>query len=73
MIEVTESVISTRDKRATFARRQPMDFSKFSPALAVVAGVCLLAALLLALWFPPVAIVAAVLGFIALGTGLCRS
>lgn len=72
VIEVTESVISTRDKRATFARKQPLDFSKFSPALAVVAGVCLLAALLLAVWFPPVAIVAAVLGMIALGTGVVQ-
>ncbi len=72
VIEVTEPIISTRDKRATFARRQPLDFSKFSPALAVVAGVCLLAALLLAVWVPPVAIVAAVLGAVALGTGVAQ-
>ncbi len=69
VVEVSEAMISTHDKRATFARRQPMDFSKFSPAMAVVAGVCLLAALLLAAPFPPVAIVAAVLGLIALGIG----
>ncbi len=69
VIEVVESSIATHDKRASFNRKQPLDWSRFSPTLAVITGVCMLAAMILALWEPAFAIVVAVLGLIALGTG----
>lgn len=72
VVEVVDSSIATHDKRATFSRRQPLDISKFSTALAVVTGVCLLAAAVLAMWAPALAIVAAALGLIALGTGFAQ-
>lgn len=72
VVEVVDPTIATHDKRATFSRRQPFDISKFSTALAVVTGVCLLAALMLALWAPALAIVAGILGLIALGTGFVQ-
>jgi serine/threonine protein phosphatase PrpC len=72
VVEIVDPLIATHDKRATFSRRQPLDMSRFSTALAVVTGVCLLAALMLALWAPALAIVAGVLGLIALGTGFAQ-
>lgn len=72
VVEVVDASIASRDARATFSRKRPIDLSKFSTALAVVTGVCLLAALVLALWNPPLAIVAGVLGLIALGTGFIQ-
>ncbi|MGN6546524.1 MAG: PP2C family protein-serine/threonine phosphatase [Aureliella sp.] len=72
VVEVVDPTIATHDKRATFSRRQPFDLSKFSTALAVVTAVCLLAALVLALWAPALAIVAGILGLIALGTGFVQ-
>ncbi len=72
VVEVTDPSIAAHDKRASFSRRQPLDISKFSTALAVVTGVCLLASLILAMWSAALAIVAAVLGLIALGTGFAQ-
>ncbi len=72
VVEVTDPAIATHDKLATFSRKQPLDFSAFSTALGVVTAVCFLAALVLMIWTPPLAIVAAVLGMIALGTGVIQ-
>ena len=72
VVEVVDPSIATRDKRATFSRRQPLDMSRFSTALGVVTAVCLLAALMLALWAPALAVVAGVVGLIALGTGFVQ-
>lgn len=73
VVEIKDSSIASPSGSSIALKRSAVGRKQFSTALGVVAAVCLLAAALLALnnqW--PVAIVACVLGVIALATGFVQ-
>ena len=72
IVEIGEDSIATGPQDMIAVRRQGKA-KPFSPVLAVVTAVCFLAAVALAFTNVPLAIVASVLGLVALATGLVQA